>query len=177
MPGRDVVGGVQSIGGTSIGTSHRYLADMADQRATSRRHVVLTTARLPWLVLGCHTLVCLTFLVARQPEPKGTWFNQLDAVRAQGSGHFLTSSAAPMIYLAERPLSGWSEWHGGERTWVKVVEVLNFIPLAAAWFVDLVVSIGGVLPVRPRSWVVAGWFFALSCGQWFGLGVALRRIC
>lgn len=131
-------------------------------------------ARFPWFLVGAHWLICITFLVAREPEPRGQWLDELEAARRPGA--ILLNTAAPRMYLAERPLYGWNEWHGGEETWVKAIEVANLVPLALAECGDTFLDMVGVLPVRARSWLVASWFFALSTGQWLVVGIVLKRM-
>ena len=96
-----------------------------------------------------------------------------DARRADG--YFELSSADPYAYIAARPLYNWSEWHGGERTWVKVIEVANLPALlVAGWVVktaDLTRDVGYLQKSWARAWV----FLVASTAQWFILGLWFAR--
>ena len=90
------------------------------------------------------------------------------------------SSGEPVLYLAERPLYNWSEWHGGEAGWVKAVLIANWLPFVATRFFDDSLSVASFrstsFPLRRQSWLVAWFFLGLSSVQWLLVGWAIGRV-
>ena len=112
------------------------------------------------------------FLVLR--PPRAEHLRELD--RASASGMFLMSSAEPITHMAARPLTKWSRWHGGERWWVKVIEVANFPALIAAGALTPVVRpIVGASPYYGASYVRAVLFLLFATIQWLVLGRTRSR--
>ena len=89
------------------------------------------------------------------------------------------SSGEPWMFIAARPLWQWNEWHGGEETSVKVVEVLNGVPL----FITKEIgerwsdwsSARGVGSFRSDSWVRAWFYLILSSVQWLIVGIVAAK--
>jgi hypothetical protein len=129
-----------------------------------RRAVIFVTpCVLNWLI-------CAVFMIARPPATA-----LLDErEHAQQMGAFTVSSGDPFMFIAERPLYQWNEWHGGEATWVKVSEVLNGPALMAAKIFGDTWSVGtafsGALTYRRESWVRAHLFLFVSSLQWLIFG-------
>jgi hypothetical protein len=78
--------------------------------------------------------------------------------------------------LACRHLYSWSEWHGGERLAVKVLEVVN----APALAITAVVAIAGELGVARLfsacswSWLLGGMFMIAASIQWWLAGIVIE---
>lgn len=122
------------------------------------------------LVFGlclANLVACETFVVARRPAT--VLLEEREAARR--TRVIAVSSADPYMLIAERPLRSWNEWHGGEATWVKVVEVLNWPALMAAKHVGDELSSDET--VRGRTWRRAWIYLAVSSVQWLGVGVIL----
>lgn len=62
----------------------------------------------------------------RGPLPE-SFFVERDTARQHGG--FFLSSGDPTLVIAGRPLWQWSQFHGGERVVVKLLEVANVVPL------------------------------------------------
>ena len=109
--------------------------------------------RVALLLVFVNWLVFATFL-AQRPSAESE-LRRKDALMA--AGHFEFSTADPWSYIAARPLYNWSEWHGGERTWVKLTEVANLPALfAAGWavsFADRTTDLGYLQESWVRAWV------------------------
>jgi hypothetical protein len=123
------------------------------------------------LVLNC--VVCTVFIAVRPPA--SSLIEERE--RAQQMGAIIVSSADPYMLLAERPLRQWNRWHGGEATWVKIVEVLNAPALIVTkrlgdrWAGERPFS--GTPTYRRESWRRAYIFAAASSVQWLVLGLLL----
>lgn len=119
---------------------------------------------------------CVVFLVTRPPA------RELIDEREQEQRHgwLALSSGDPYMLIAERPLRQWNEWHGGETTWVKVIEILNAPALIAtkiigdAWAASHAFS--GPPTYRRDSWIRAYLFVVVSSAQWLLIGALLSRI-
>ncbi|HSF16129.1 MAG TPA: hypothetical protein VLK65_11310 [Vicinamibacteria bacterium] len=136
---------------------------------------------LPLLLATAHAAACVVFLALR--EPGISFLAERERARREW-GYFFINSADPYMFIAERPLYNWSEWHGGEETWVKVLEVLNLPSLI------LTATIGGAVIAVHRgtsfgdyptdTWIRALFFLAFSLVQWWTIGRvvdnALRRM-
>ena len=112
------------------------------------------------------------FLAVREPA--------VDYLRIQEAARigkrFEMSDVDPVTTLAERPLNTWSRWHGGESSWVKLLEVPNLVPLVVT---VTVVGIATVpfwekLSVYSVSWARAAVFLFLSSLQWYLVGRRLE---
>jgi hypothetical protein len=131
-------------------------------------------------LLLCHYSFCAFFLLARPPERPGGWLDKLEEARLdeQPGMTIITSSSEPILYLAERPLYQWNEWHGGESLWVKVLVTLNLPSVAVCQAFAFSLAFSEKLPVRQQTWLTAGVFLLTSTGQWLlvaGLIAELRR--
>lgn len=121
-------------------------------------------------------VVCAVFLLQR---PAGiTLIGERERMR-RDTGAFFFYSADPLMFIAERPLYQWNQWHGGEVTWIKVVEVLNWPALAGARALGAIWaayagprSIGSF---RGDTWVIAWLYLLLSTAQWWLTGAAVAR--
>ena len=90
------------------------------------------------------------------------------------AGHFEWNSAAPWTYIAARPLYNWTEWHGGELTWIKAVEVLNLPALfTGALAVRVARQSTQIGYYYESSWVRAWAFLAAATAQWLAIGSIL----
>jgi hypothetical protein len=136
-----------------------------------RKHPVVA------LFLSIHLAGCSAFLFLREP---GISFPEEEERMRRDSGYFFVSSAGPIMHIAGRPLYNWSEWHGGEARWVKILEVANLPALIAT------VTIGHVPIAIYRStgrgtflhdtWIRALVFLLFSVAQWVFIGRLLERI-
>ena len=75
--------------------------------------------------------------------------------------------------LACRDLHDWSEWHGGERTVVKILEAANVVPLVAAGVVHMFLgdaSFTSSLSACQWSWGLALVFILCATAQWAAIG-------
>ncbi|MBK5258039.1 MAG: hypothetical protein JJE51_00465 [Thermoanaerobaculia bacterium] len=92
-----------------------------------------------------------------------------------GRGAFEMSSGDPWTYIAARPLHNWSEWHGGELSWVKAIEIANWPALVTA--IIATEALGGTfsLGYLRASWVRAVFFAILTTLQWLSAGFVVDR--
>jgi len=74
------------------------------------------------VLVSLHLVACAFFLALR--DPGISFLAEREHARKE-FGRFFIVSGGPYTFVAERPLYSWSEWHGGEETWVKVLEVAN----------------------------------------------------
>jgi hypothetical protein len=116
--------------------------------------------------------IAFALFVAVRP-PRIEHLRELD--RASASGMFMMSSAEPITHLAARPLYSWSRWHGGERWWVKIVEVANLPALIAAGALTLMVQpIVGASAYYGASYIRAVLFLLFATIQWLLIGRCWR---
>lgn len=128
------------------------------------------------ILVSLHLVACAFFLVLRQPGI--THLAERERERKE-SGYFFLSSADPYMFIAERPLNNWSPWHGGEDTWVKLLEIANLPSLV------LTAIFGGIAIEAYRStgsgdfstdtWLRAYVFLAFSIVQWWLVGRRLAK--
>lgn len=129
---------------------------------------------LSLLLTSAHLAACVAFLALR--EPGISFLAERERARREW-GYFFANSADPYVFIAERPLYNWSEWHGGEETWVKVLEVINLPSLV------LTATIGGVVLAIYRvtgfgdyptdTWIRALFFLGFSLVQWWTIGCVI----
>jgi hypothetical protein len=116
-------------------------------------------------------LACVFFLVFR---PAGISSIEERELMRREPGMFFVNSADPRTFVAERPLYQWNEWHGGEATWVKVVETLNYPALTGAEVLTDIWSAyaapRSIGSFRGDTWVRAWLYLALSSAQWLIVG-------
>lgn len=133
--------------------------------------ITLTPVLMNWIV-------CLAFLVARPPATE--MIEEREAGRRRDVMVIVTSSGEPWMFIAERPLRQWNEWHGGEELWVKVAEVANGVPLLLTknlgeqwsdWS-----SARNIGSFRSDTWVSAWVYVILSSAQWLIIGGAAARL-
>ena len=121
-------------------------------------------------------IVCAVFLMQR---PAGISFIEERERMRRDAGAFFINSADPQMFIAERPLYQWNKWHGGEVTWIKVVEVLNWPALAGAralgahW--TAYAGPRNIGSFRGDTWVIAWFYLLLSTAQWLLVGAAVTR--
>jgi hypothetical protein len=121
-------------------------------------------------------IVCAVFLTVRAPATALIEERE----HAQQLGAFTLSSSDPYMLIAERPLRQWNEWHGGEATWVKVIEVLDGPALIATktigdrWAANHAFS--GTPSYRHESWTRAYVFVVASSVQWLLIGALIARL-
>lgn len=147
---------------------------MKTTRTRSRR-VLIAIALAPVLA---NLVVCFVFLMARPPAIE--MIEEREAGRRRDVMVIVRSSGEPWMFIAERPLRQWNEWHGGEQTWVKVAEVLNGVPLLVTKKVgerwsdwSSARSIGSF---RSDTWVRAWLYLTLSSLQWLTIGAVAARL-
>lgn len=141
---------------------------MKTTRTRSSR-VLIAIALAPVLA---NLAVCFVFLMARPPANE--MIEEREAGRRRDVMVIVSSSSEPWMFIAERPLRQWNEWHGGEQTWVKVAEVLNGMPL----FVTKKVgerwsdwsSARSIGSFRSDTWARAWVYLTLSSLQWLIIG-------
>lgn len=147
---------------------------MKTTRTRSRR-ALIAIALAPVLA---NWIVCAVFLIARPPATE--MIKEREAGRRRDVMVIVRSSGEPWMFIAERPLRQWNEWHGGEATWVKVAEVLNGVPLVVTkklgerwsdW--SSARSIGSF---RSDTWVRAWLYFVVSSAQWLIVGSAVAWV-
>lgn len=125
--------------------------------------------RTGYVLAAANLAGCVLFVVLRQPAPAG-YLADVDAAR-QAGGVFSVSGIDGTI--ACRLVHSWSEWHGGERLGVKILEAANLPALFAMGVAHLAAEIFGIarrLSACGWSWVLAFLFLALSSLQWLFLG-------
>ncbi len=134
-----------------------------------RSAVILAPCILNWLVCGI-------FLLAR---PEATALIE-EREREQRAGMLTLSSADPYMLIAGRPLFQWNEWHGGESTWVKAVEVIDGPAVITAkhfgdrWAASR--AFNGKRTYRRESWIRAYVFIIASSVQWLLIGALLAHL-
>jgi hypothetical protein len=102
----------------------------------------MRTRTLPIVLVTLHLMACAGFLAFRNP---GISFLAERERERREWGYFFMNSADPYMFIAERPLYNWSEWHGGEETWVKALEVINLPSIL------LTATVGGIVVAMYRS--------------------------
>ena len=80
------------------------------------------------------------------------------------SGSFSFSSGGPLGYVAARPLYQWNEWHGGERRWVKGLEIVNAPGVWVALRVANSAAMSGYS--YAGSWAAAFVLLIIAVVQW-----------
>ena len=113
-----------------------------------------------------------TLVALRGPLPE-SFFVERDTARQDGG--FLLSSSDPMLVIAGRPLRQWSQFHGGERVAVKLLEVANVVPLCTIWLIDGMVGSGTRMHVYTQSVFTFGGLLLLTSAQWWIAGTAVAR--
>ena len=131
--------------------------------------------RLRVILPAANVVVCALFVALRPPVP-AAYQAELDDARRQGNMLFDSGSLG---MLACRELHAWSEWHGGERTVVKVLEAVDVVPLIAAGVVHLFVRDAGFtqgLSACQWAWVLALAFLLCATAQWAAIGQAVDAL-
>jgi len=113
-----------------------------------------------------------TLVVLRGPLPD-SYFAERDSARQQAG--FLFSSGDPALVVAGRPLWWWSEFHGGERLIVKLLEVPNLVPLCVIGLAGAIVASATRVGTHTRSLFTFGALLLLSSGQGWIAGTAVAR--
>src|SRR5687768_3569686 len=128
--------------------------------------------RITLVLLLVNVAAFAIFVIARAPDEET--LRHKDALWA--SGQMEISSADPFAYIAARPLRNWSNWHGGESTWVKLIEVPNlpalFVASQALHASDPVMR----LSHYDRSWRLAWFFLAAAILQWVLIGLGMTWV-
>lgn len=134
-----------------------------------RRAVILAPCILNWLVCGIFLLV----------RPEATALIE-ERESEQRAGTLTLSSDDPYMLIAGRPLWQWNEWHGGESTWVKAVEVLDGpAVITARHFGDCWAAsraFNGKPTYRRESWIRAYVFIIVSSAQWLLIGALIAHL-
>jgi hypothetical protein len=113
-----------------------------------------------------------TLVALRGPLPE-SFFVERDAARQRGGFHL--SSGDPMLVIAGRPLWQWSQFHGGERVVVKLLEVANVVPLCIIALIDLMVWSETHMRTYTQSVFAFGGLLLLTSAQWWIAGTAVAR--
>jgi hypothetical protein len=131
----------------------------------------LTRHRYRWLLPAINLAGCALFVALRPPAP-AEYLTELDEARRAG-GFVLSSTVSGMV--ACRPLYPWNEWHGGEASSVKLVEIANAPALAMTVGIWLVgeISFARGSPACAWSWVLAAVFAVAASAQWWLIGMAV----
>jgi hypothetical protein len=111
------------------------------------------------------------FLILRPSE--APVLERKDILRS--AGVFELSSADPSSYIAARPLYSWNEWHGGERVWVKAIEISNFPALLVARIASEALGGDVSLGFHRASWIRAFAFLFGATAQWLLVGSLITR--
>jgi len=129
------------------------------------------------VLVSLHVVACASFLALRDP---GISFLAEREYARKEFGRFFNVSGGPYTFVAERPLYNWSEWHGGEETWVKILEVANLPSIV------LTAIIGGVVitaygstgygDVGTDTWLRAFIYLLFSVAQWWIVGLGLEKV-
>jgi hypothetical protein len=136
----------------------------------------MPTRAVPIILVSLHLVACASFFVLRQPGIK--FLAERERARRE-AGRFFIVSGGPYTFIAERPLYDWSEWHGGEETWVKFLEVANLPSIV------LTATVGGIVIAAYRftgygdfssdTWFRAYIFLFFSVAQWWLVGRGLEK--
>lgn len=92
-------------------------------------------------------------------------------------GDIVGRSGDAYMFIAERPLCDWNQWHGGERSWVKVLELLNRPAVRAAkgvgdeWSQHRIEHHKGSF--KSDTWVRAWIYLTISTLQWAVIGLLI----
>jgi hypothetical protein len=114
---------------------------------------------------------CLLFVLLREPAPLQN-LALIDNARWNGGLYNMDQTIGT---VACRELNSWSEWHGGEASGVKILEVINLPAFALTGIADAVgePSIGRRVSICRWSWVLAAVFLVAASVQWWLLGTWL----
>lgn len=120
-------------------------------------------------------LIFLAFIATREPRITNEYERDLDRA---GSTFIFRTSAEPLTHIAARPLYGWTSWHGGERWWVKVAEIMNAPALALAHLSarSTTNTLFRSSSYYLESWVRAWLFAALATCQWIVVGRMITAV-
>jgi hypothetical protein len=132
------------------------------------------------VLAGLNLAGCILFVLLRDPAPPA-FLAEVDAARQACKSTAAAHGWCVGIYsvsgidgtIACRLLHSWSEWHGGERLGVKILEAVNVPALVATVVVHLEGEIFGVsrrLTACGWSWVLAVVFVVVSTAQWLVVG-------
>ena len=138
------------------------------------------SATLPRTLVAANALVWAMFLVLRSPiasEELQALDRREKAERLESGVSMDMSSGEPYGILASRYLRNWSNWHGGEDRWVKVIMAINAPALIATAIPAIAFGFfaRGIVPVAVRSWLYFGAFLAISSFMWLSVGTLLVR--
>ena len=118
----------------------------------------------------------LSFLILRDPvieqEREIEYLANGTVFRPLPSGH-------PESHIAGRPLHTWSSWHGGERPFIKITEVVNYPALIAATAVARPLTALLFQSSRTyylESWIRAWVFLFAASLQWIGVAWVASKI-
>jgi hypothetical protein len=131
----------------------------------------MTGLRFRWLLSGANLTAWLLLVLFREPLP-AEYFQARDQAAARGG--FLITSADPIVVIGGRPLRTWSEWHGGEASLVKLLEVVNILAVTITVFAGFLLGLTG-LPTYRRSFVTLAILLIYSSIQWWFVGWGIDR--
>jgi hypothetical protein len=114
----------------------------------------------------------IAVVTIREPLPE-SFFAERDAAQVHGGVHI--NSGDPLLVVVGRPLWQWSEFHGGERAVVKVLEVMNLLPFGAIVIGDAVLWTGTTVQTWMRSVLAFAGILLLTTCQWWLVGTAVAR--
>jgi hypothetical protein len=115
-------------------------------------------------------VACALFVVLREPAD----LSAADADRRTGGMSFTSGIAGT---LACRTLYSWSEWHGGEATGVKMLEVLNAPALGVTAVAHVVgeMTVARTMSACRWSWALTAVFLLIASIQWWLVGFVVER--
>jgi len=132
--------------------------------------------RITSSLLVLHFATSAVFLLLR--EPGISFLDEREKMRRDWGYMFMVSGDA-IMFIANRPLHAWSEWHGGEEAWVKVLEVLNLPALIATTTIGhipiAIYRFSGRGNFVQDTWIRGVVFLLFSTLQWFLIGRAADR--
>jgi hypothetical protein len=141
---------------------------------------------LPHVVPTLNLAACLLFIALREPAP-AVYVAELDKARehlrrCQGVCGEWYDNTAVMGFVAGRLLYSWSDWHGGEDTWVKVLVTVNLPAVVVTLAGEFVLGGHGNLSPLLRlsaveeSWVWGIVFASVASLQWWAVGRLLVAV-
>lgn len=145
---------------------------------TTRTHSRRAATAIAFAPVLANWIVCFVFVMTR---PSATeMIEERETGRRRHVMVIAGSSGEPWMFIAERPLRQWNDWHGGEEPWVKVAEVLNGVPLVVTKkFGELWSDWSSARRIgsfRSDTWMRAWLYLIVSSTQWLGVGAVAARL-
>jgi hypothetical protein len=130
---------------------------------------------VPAILCVVNWISFLIFLFARPPIVVGEMERDL---RRSGTSVVFRQVDDVAFHIAGRPVYAWNSWHGGEKMWIRTVELLNAPALALARLLSPTAT--RTLFARSgsywmESWVLAWLFLVAASVQWIVVGRLLAH--